>query len=63
MQLSFDNNLQVFQIAIFQIATIGLQQNRFSILLKIPGIGLDELECSSIHNYCPNYSVKFLLNV
>jgi hypothetical protein len=44
MQLSFDNNLQVFQIAIFQIATIDCKIG-FSILLKIPGIGLDELEC------------------
>jgi hypothetical protein len=44
MQLSFDNNLQVFQIAIFQIA-IDCSKIGFSILLKIPGIGLDELEC------------------
>jgi hypothetical protein len=40
MQLSFDNNLQVFQIAIFQIATIDCSKIGFSILLKIPGIGL-----------------------
>jgi hypothetical protein len=45
MQLSFDNNLQVFQIAIFKLQQLDCSKIGFSILLKIPGIGLDELEC------------------